>query len=851
VSNILNIYNENFGTKVVTSGDFVAVSNINSQPYSCNENFARIGEVSLYQKTETEDYNLKKVYKKPISNFNLYYTEQSASFQKTASLSQESSSADFDCSVLTLENSSVVDKQTTYGYDLAISSKYLAVSDTAYTQSIGTTQFNDASVDIFKLFREGDFECDNVSTELFPPEQPFCRIIGSANDGFGKSISISDKYLAISSPYASNNDGRVVIYELSGSCAYTQSQVIYPPIPNSYFGSDISIDKVNQNKLVISNGNSSNNSVFVYFLIGGTWSHQQTLTENTSSNWFYLKNGETKIEQPWYAQSQVDNKFGYSVSISKNNLVIGAPTDLTYYEYSSSFELQQSQSLRTRGAIYHYYLPTSSYEFVLSEKLYGDVNTFKDNMFGYDVDCNDKYVVAGSPKPYFPFSSLYISESVPRFNINFESNNFGGSTFNGQTLLYNIIPNECSDVLNLELATTTPISYRKRVGESFSAFGASVGISNKNVVIGSPIPLNQDMYLTSPYAIDAPGSSSGVFNCGGTTVDEVRYFRMEDVICNCEADNLNTGSASKGTGSIVLAMEHDVVDEIYGKSFIYDFKDFHKNALVGNVFYNNNRFVINNTGSILNDLLKNPVTGYLDDYIYGDYQSQLTFNEKQYICTIEPGEFNISTNPTALSSSVIPYNCSGGDTFDFNNLDLVLRYINQSLTTNKSESWWTTLVEGETQQSIFGFFSSSIQNYNDNRLTNDLICCLSTKNFDVNADGRVSYDDAYMIWNHFIENLTIQNYKTYISDNSNRKNYNDIISFLDGKTGKQNKKYIKDDFFNYNYSSSIDVTGSYLAPYITTVGLYANADLVAIGKIANPIKNNGQIPINIVVKWDT
>jgi len=33
--------------------------------------------------------------------------------------------------------------------------------------------------------------------------------------------------------------------------------------------------------------------------------------------------------------------------------------------------------------------------------------------------------------------------------------------------------------------------------------------------------------------------------------------------------------------------------------------------------------------------------------------------------------------------------------------------------------------------------------------------------------------------------------------------------------------------------------------------LYSGADLVAIAKLAQPIKNSGELPINIAVKWDT
>ena len=78
-----------------------------------------------------------------------------------------------------------------------------------------------------------------------------------------------------------------------------------------------------------------------------------------------------------------------------------------------------------------------------------------------------------------------------------------------------------------------------------------------------------------------------------------------------------------------------------------------------------------------------------------------------------------------------------------------------------------------------------------------------------------------------------------------------MIKFLDNNTGKGSIDYTKKEFFNYPYSSSIDPTGSYLAPYITQVGLYSGADLVAIAKLAQPIKNSGELPINIAVIWDT
>lgn len=59
-------------------------------------------------------------------------------------------------------------------------------------------------------------------------------------------------------------------------------------------------------------------------------------------------------------------------------------------------------------------------------------------------------------------------------------------------------------------------------------------------------------------------------------------------------------------------------------------------------------------------------------------------------------------------------------------------------------------------------------------------------------------------------------------------------------------------FGDYEISSSIDQTGSYLAPYITTIGLYDdNMDMVAVAKLGNPIKSLPDFPVNFIVRIDT
>lgn len=59
-------------------------------------------------------------------------------------------------------------------------------------------------------------------------------------------------------------------------------------------------------------------------------------------------------------------------------------------------------------------------------------------------------------------------------------------------------------------------------------------------------------------------------------------------------------------------------------------------------------------------------------------------------------------------------------------------------------------------------------------------------------------------------------------------------------------------FDDYMISSSVDPTGSYLAPYITTIGLYDdNSQMVAVAKLAHPIKSYPDYPLNFIIRFDT
>lgn len=59
-------------------------------------------------------------------------------------------------------------------------------------------------------------------------------------------------------------------------------------------------------------------------------------------------------------------------------------------------------------------------------------------------------------------------------------------------------------------------------------------------------------------------------------------------------------------------------------------------------------------------------------------------------------------------------------------------------------------------------------------------------------------------------------------------------------------------FEHWDLSSSVDSTGSFLTPFITTIGLYDdNCDLVAVAKLPQPIKSESDLTVNFIVRFDT
>lgn len=113
---------------------------------------------------------------------------------------------------------------------------------------------------------------------------------------------------------------------------------------------------------------------------------------------------------------------------------------------------------------------------------------------------------------------------------------------------------------------------------------------------------------------------------------------------------------------------------------------------------------------------------------------------------------------------------------------------------------------------------------------------------------------------NFNSTITIYENEIFLSVNESEFNVSQNPTAYDTSTGRIKLDNIQSQidstkfggFGDYEYSSSVDPNGSYLAPYITTIGLYDDVgNMVAAAKLPKPIKSLSDYPVNFIVRFDT
>lgn len=767
-----------FGHKVETYGLYAAIGNPNPQYVSQTGT----GSIDLYRFNASEGV------------FTYYGTAQSMKAYGTSGTGG------------TAGTSAVAVTKDGYGLSFDIYNNIFAVGDPYFTGSYsGVTYPYRSLVDIYLL--NPTSSAANVIAGTLVSAIKIDSPIDTSYNTFGTSVSINNKYIVASAN--GYNDGTVYIYSYTTG---SNNSISIAASPTSYissvragksFGTLVSIDKSGSNSILIAETSSVENpQVYLFESASGGWSLTHTFSSITGS----LNVPFDNITSYDYVKNSYDG-FGRDIRINGNTIVIGAPTDATYYEYSGS------TTQHSRGAVYIYnntdcpintpetsgiYASGSQQYWDLVEKYIGDDYTIKDNQLGCSVDVFNEKILIGCISSSNSLAikanvSSSISQSYDDVNI-----------IHGQYVMLE----KTGSKINL-----VTYDYKKKaIGYPYMSYGYDVAISDRAIVIGSP-------------------------------------FRVSD---------FTSGDSFLVTPSVA---QSDLVN-MRGHAYISTLSSLRTDYHAGNVFYKNGEIVLSNTGSQFQNIFKTTDT---QEYKYElNYDGKVTINEKSIICVVNPGEFNVSTNVTALSTTRPTFDLFGDGETDFRDINLILLYITDINTPgnpnfDQDDTFWNQyVVENESEQSLLDYYK---QEYGYGRYTLKLeysyyrprLSNLESQ-FDFDGDGKITLNDAKILWKFFINRLDIDTYNRLINPFSTRKTLSDAVFYLTSKISKYSTTNgiptINPEFANYQESASLDITGSFLAPYITTVGLYSNADLVAVAKLSTPIKNTGEYPLNFLIKWD-
>lgn len=681
-------------------------------------------------------------------------------------------------------------------------------------------------------------------------EGPATSSASGSSEDFGFSVSITTSSLAVGSPGAYDQKGAVYIfnrkkyandytgsfwwqafeeecsqiimedesllfderdipYFVSGNNTFEYAQILTASdgVAGDRFGACL---QLSASRLIVGHDNPLNSgSVYLFENVGtGSWSQSAKFTCPPSMSSNLVSFFDTS--KVFVTHSILG--FGTSVSIDQDYILIGSPSDEWYYEYSGS------STLYKEGAVYVYQLTASSWTVV--DKLVAPETNSEQNSFGSSVDVKVPYFAIGSLIGKQSFSASYTTKYLVEDSDMGATGSLEDSYVAGRASFYkltNYSPTG-SYTGSTVLKSVKRNKLKNRVKQDF---GFDVAVTDKIAVVGSP------SFLTT-------GSStiSGAFSDQNILRDEFS-------------------------------------SSYHGSAYVYTFDDLNKTWQIGNVFYKNGILINTATQSQFQNIMNTTSSEFGFDL---KFQGTHTIYENEVMCSIQPGEFNVSTNPSSVVRSRILFDINGDGFFDENDLDIIMRYLveysknepvadEHGIRQEADADWWNNqVIITESEDVLFVNSLPQVtltkeerimQNQNIDQKTIDYLSyLLEQDSFDINGDGIVDLIDAKILFNYFLGRTgydILRNAKTTTS----QRTPSEIIDFLNEATGKNNGIFIKGDFLNYSESSSLDKTGSYLSPYISTIGLYDNDQLVAVAKLGKPIKNLIDYPINFCVRWDT
>lgn len=380
------------------------------------------------------------------------------------------------------------------------------------------------------------------------------------------------------------------------------------------------------------------------------------------------------------------------------------------------------------------------------------------------------------------------------------------------------------------------------------SYGTSVALSSDFIFVGEPI-------------------------VGDWPIDAIEGFGEESIVSFDGCSHVFTSSGDIVWGNLE---KQDVFVE--GKIISYDIRTIRDNVKihVGNIFYKNGIAVITELGNYFKEMLtRGGRRGFeiLFDGVNSIYENEI-------LCKVNPNEFNISTNPTSVTYSDIPFDVTADKKFTILDVSYIYRYImgtfrkivvessddeevRDSLVLEQDKKWPNEDVLLSESEDVI--LMNTLMNITKDNVLNpeeelkileriDTIFNMGTDGLDIDGDGAVTANDAKLLARYFVGrkgNALVDGLINPLDDTITRHKPFQIIQYLDIKTGKDRGRRIMQDFLDYDENDKNDTTGSYLAPFATTIGLYDGPDLVMTAKLGSPIKIVPNYPINFLIKYDS
>lgn len=691
---------------------------------------------------------------------------------------------------------------------------------------------------------------------------------GSDGDNFGNSVSLDNDTMAIGAPGVSGS-GAVYIFRrkryMSNGCDNIETSSFWQTLaPEPEFCDEIMTES---GSIIYSERTISSASWSGSY----SWEYEAVITSSVLA---------------------AGDNFGWCVSINSGSVIVG--TYKSGNGYAALFTCSYYSS--SAGAC-----PTASWgeaKIFTRDTTYGDLDmstqlyatdvtsaTISTDWFGSSVAISGKNMIVGclQDKAFIPYTSYTGSATV------LGSAYFYRHMYQCDTLGYWKILKSFGD---------RQYQTNNNFGKSVSLGGIYGAVTSWSDKVGRIVDFVDGEYVIEDYAYQATSSEDKNGVLGRVTV--YKYDDVNDTwklaetmrrnkeaykpaniygysVCLC-SDFMTVGAP------VVHFAKPEATASIYdpnnlgnfpancsGSVFVYNLTNLEENPLIGNVFYKNGYFVVTHTGSNYENLLMG--TGS-----YGfdlSYKGSHTIYEHEYLVSVRPGEFNYSTNPTSLVKTPLAFDVNQDGVFDFLDVDLIMRFLTKKkffeefvfdddgiiLDQNSTadNSWWgddllqlesedVLLQEGTGSSALYA--SSSFNSFTKDAYNYIQTQLVDTGILDIDGDGNININDGTILALYYFKRLVPQTLGPLLVDNSTRRYVKDINQYLNPYCTDQS--YNVDPHFNeYQYSSSYDPTGSYLAPFITTVGLYQGNELVAVGKMGRPVKNLIDWPINIVVRFDT